>query len=134
LIAGGISVTPHATSYVLGRKLFIFSNFPTEDINLSMVIVYFTTIILFTSIIPKSILFWNFIRLPEFQEWGWTAQNSIARQSFARHFWQEINCSTQNLSTAWIQLILSQPDLSRWQKYCQLLESSFKLLSTIFSY
>ncbi len=36
-------------------------------------------------------------------EWGSTARNSIARQPFARHFWQEINCSTQNLSTARIQ-------------------------------
>ena len=33
-------------------------------------------------------------------EWVWTAQNLIARQSIGRHFWQEINCSTQNLSTA----------------------------------
>jgi hypothetical protein len=33
-------------------------------------------------------------------EWGSTARNLIAQQSFARHFWQEINCSTQNLSTA----------------------------------
>ncbi len=47
-----------------------------------------------------------------FSEWGWTARNSIARQSFARHFWQEINCSTQNLSTARIQLILAKPDSS----------------------
>ncbi len=29
-------------------------------------------------------------------EWGWTARNVIARQSFARHFWQQINCSTRN--------------------------------------
>ncbi len=35
-----------------------------------------------------------------YNEWGSTARNLIARQSFARHFWQEINCSTQNLSTA----------------------------------
>ena len=38
-------------------------------------------------------------------EWGWTARNLIARQSIVRHFWQEINCSSQNLSTARIQLI-----------------------------
>jgi hypothetical protein len=37
-------------------------------------------------------------------DWGSTARNLIARQSFARHFWQEINCSTQNLSTARIRL------------------------------
>jgi hypothetical protein len=45
---------------------------------------------------PKSII-------TNFDEWGWTAQNLIAQQLFARHFWQEINCSTQNLSTARIQ-------------------------------
>ncbi len=56
-------------------------------------------------------------------EWGWTAQNSIARQSFARRFWQQINCSTQNLSTARIQLILAKPDSSKWQKMCQLLNT-----------
>jgi hypothetical protein len=53
-------------------------------------------------------------------EWGWTARNAIARQSFARHFWQEINCSTQNLSTARIQLILAKLDSSKWQKKWQL--------------
>jgi len=42
-------------------------------------------------------------------EWRWTAQNLIARQSIGRHFWQEINCLTQNLSTALIQLILAKP-------------------------
>ncbi len=47
-------------------------------------------------------------------EWGWTAQNSIARQSFARHFWQEINCSTQNLSTAQIRLSEDKLDSSSW--------------------
>ncbi len=47
-------------------------------------------------------------------EWGWTARNSIARQSFARHFWQQINCSTQNISTARIQFILAKPDSSKW--------------------
>ncbi len=40
----------------------------------------------------------NFLWISD--EWGWTARNSIARQSFARHFWQQINCSIQNLSTA----------------------------------
>ncbi len=34
------------------------------------------------------------------EEWVSTAQNLIARQSIGQHFWQEINCSTQNLSTA----------------------------------
>ena len=29
-------------------------------------------------------------------EWGWTARIAIARQSFARHFWQQIYCSTWN--------------------------------------
>ncbi len=60
-------------------------------------------------------------------EWGWTAQNSIARQSFARHFWQEINCSTQNLSTARIQLILAKLDSSKWQKSvnCSTVSSSW---------
>ncbi len=52
--------------------------------------------------------------IPAFEEWGWNAQNLIARQSIGRHFWQEINCSTQNLSTARIQLILAQPDSSSW--------------------
>ncbi len=47
-------------------------------------------------------------------ERGWTARNLIARQSIGRHFWQEINCSTQNLSTDRIQLILAQLDLSSW--------------------
>ena len=56
------------------------------------------------------------IKIPNFLEWGWTARNSIARQSFARHFWQQMNCSAQNLSTAQIQLILAQLDSSRWQK------------------
>ncbi len=67
------------------------------------------------------------------QEWGWTARNSIARQSFARHFWQQINCSTQNLSTARIQLILAKPDSSKWQKKCQLLDSveQLTLLSSV---
>jgi hypothetical protein len=51
-------------------------------------------------------------------EWGWTARNLIAQQSIGQHFWQEINCSTQNLSTARIQLILAKPDSSKWQKYC----------------
>jgi hypothetical protein len=56
-------------------------------------------------------------------EWGWTARNAIARQSFARHFWQQINCSTQILSTARIQLILAKPDSSKWQKKWQLLDT-----------
>ena len=66
-------------------------------------------------------------------EWGWTAQNLIARQSFAWHFWQQINCSTQNLSTARIQLILAKPDSSKWQKKCQLLDSveQLTLLSSV---
>ncbi len=46
-------------------------------------------------------------------EWGSTARNSIARQSIGQHFWQEINCSTQNLSTAQIELIPAKLDLSR---------------------
>ena len=49
-----------------------------------------------------------------FNEWVSTARNLIARQSIGQHFLQEINCSTQNLSTAWIQLILAQPDSSSW--------------------
>ncbi len=27
-------------------------------------------------------------------EWGWTARIAIARHAIARHFWQEINCSS----------------------------------------
>ncbi len=54
-------------------------------------------------------------RMDQF-EWGWTARNAIARQSVARHFWQQINCSTQILSTARIQLILAKPDSSKWPK------------------
>jgi hypothetical protein len=57
-----------------------------------------------------------FISLQSNSEWGWTARNSIARQSFAGHFWQQINCSTRNWSTARIQLILAQLDLNKWQK------------------
>ncbi len=66
-------------------------------------------------------------------ERGWTARNLIARQSFARHFWQQINCSTQNLSTAQIQLILAKPDSSKWQKKCQLLDNveQLTLLSNV---
>ena len=37
-------------------------------------------------------------------EWVSTARNLIARQSIGQHFWQEINCSTQNFSTAQIEL------------------------------
>ena len=43
-------------------------------------------------------------------EWGWTARIGIARHAFARHFWQQINCSTQILSFARIQLILAKPE------------------------
>jgi hypothetical protein len=49
-------------------------------------------------------------------EWGSTAQNLIARQSIGQHFWQEINCSTQNFSTAQIKLSRAQPDSTSWQK------------------
>ncbi len=38
-----------------------------------------------------------------FVEWGSTARNLIAQQSIGQHFWQEINCATQNLSTARIK-------------------------------
>ncbi len=65
----------------------------------------------------------TFFCAPWLKEWWWTAQNSIARQSFARHFWQQINCSTQNLSTAQIQLILAQLDSSRWQKKWQMVDT-----------
>ncbi len=58
-----------------------------------------------------------------FIEWGWTARIAIARHAFARHFWQQINCSTQILSFARIQLILAKPDSSKWQKKWQLLDS-----------
>jgi hypothetical protein len=74
------------------------------------------TTILFSSV-SISILFLLFL------EWGWTAQNSIAQQSFARHFWQQINCWTQNVSTARIQLILAQLDLSSWQKKWQMVDT-----------
>jgi hypothetical protein len=47
-------------------------------------------------------------------QWGWTARNSIAQQSTGQHFWQEINCLTQNLSTARIELSRAQPDSSSW--------------------
>ena len=57
------------------------------------------------------------------REWGWTARIAIARHAIARHFWQEINCSTLFLSTAWIQLILAKLDSSSWQKKCHLLDS-----------
>ncbi len=52
------------------------------------------------------------LKRKESNEWVSTARNLITWQSIGRHFWQEINCSTQNLSTARIQLILAQPDLS----------------------
>jgi hypothetical protein len=42
--------------------------------------------------------------LTSVNEWGWTAQIAIAQHAIARHFLQEINCSTQNLKTAWIGL------------------------------
>ena len=51
-------------------------------------------------------------------EWGWTARIAIARNAFARHFWQQNYCSTQILSFARIQLILAKPDSSKWQKKC----------------
>ncbi len=66
----------------------------------------------------------NYNKFVIVKEWGWTARNSIARQSFARHFWQEINCSTQNLSTARIQLILAKLDSSKWQKSDNFLHAS----------
>ena len=66
-------------------------------------------------------------------EWGWTARNAIARQSFARHFWQQINCSTQILTTAQIQLILAKPDSSKWQKKWQLLDSVEQLTLIFFA-
>ncbi len=56
------------------------------------------------------------IRLHYWNEWGSTARNLIARQSFAQNFWQEINCSKQNISTARIQWILAKLDSSKWQK------------------
>ena len=72
----------------------------------------------------------------QWNEWGWTAWNLIARQSFARHFWQEINCSTQNLSTARIQLILAKLDSSKWPKKCRAVDTQFfatvKCKSSIF--
>ncbi len=43
---------------------------------------------------------YNLSSLNKIEEWGSTAWNLIARQSIGGHFWQEINCSTQNLSTA----------------------------------
>ena len=49
-------------------------------------------------------------------EWGWAARNLIAQQSIGWHFWQEINCKTQNLSTAEIHLILAQLDSKSLQK------------------
>ncbi len=74
-----------------------------------------------TRIQPHVLLVVSFLPKPleyckDFFEWGWTARNLIALQSIGRHFWQEINCSAQNLSTARIQLILAQPDSSSWQK------------------
>ncbi len=75
---------------------------------------------------PAPIRYYNLIRLGQV-EWGWTARNAIARQSFARHFWQQINCLTQILSTARIQLILAKPDSSKWQKNdnCSTVSSSW---------
>jgi hypothetical protein len=61
-------------------------------------------------------------------EWGWTARIAIARHAIARHFWQEINCSTRNWQTVRIKLILVKPDSNRWRKYCKLLESGFYLI------
>ncbi len=58
-------------------------------------------------------------------ERGSTARNLIARQSFARHFWQEINCSTQNLLTARIQFIMS----SSWHFFSS---ATYKLKKSIF--
>ncbi len=49
-------------------------------------------------------------------EWGWTARIAIAQHAIARHFWQEINCSTRNWQTARIQLILAKLDSSKRQK------------------
>jgi hypothetical protein len=48
----------------------------------------------------------NYISLFFLTSDGWvsTAQNLIARQSIGQHFWQEINCSTQNFPTAQIEL------------------------------
>ena len=66
---------------------------------------------------------YNTFSMTEMIEWGWTAQNLIARQSFAQHFWQQINRSTQNLSTAQIQLILAQLDSSSWQKKWQMVDT-----------
>ena len=63
-----------------------------------------------------------------FEEWGWTARIAIARHAIARHFWQEINCSTRNWQTVRIKLILVKPDSNRWRKYCKLLESGFYLI------
>jgi hypothetical protein len=57
-----------------------------------------------------SYFMFKLFKLKTFNEWVSTAQNLIARQSIGQHFWQEINCSTQNLSTARIHLILAQPD------------------------
>jgi mannitol/fructose-specific phosphotransferase system IIA component (Ntr-type) len=56
----------------------------------------------------------NYIKkyLTDFEEWGSTAQNLIAQQSTGPHFWQEINCSTRNFSTARITLSQAQPDLT----------------------
>ncbi len=47
---------------------------------------------LFITCCFSNLLLWKFIPI-SFTEWGSTARNLIARQSFARHFWQEINCS-----------------------------------------
>ncbi len=58
----------------------------------------------------EPILQFNYYFMTYQPEWGWTARNLNARQSIGRHFWQEINCSTQILPTARIQLILAQPD------------------------
>jgi hypothetical protein len=67
-------------------------------------------------------------KMPKYFEWGWTARIAIARHAIARHFWQEINCSTRNWQTVRIKLILVKPDSNRWRKYCKLLESGFYLI------
>ncbi len=68
----------------------------------------------FLVLIPFSIYFKSILSIC--YEWVSTAQNSIARQSIGQHFWQEINSSTQNFSTAWIKLNRAQPDLTSWKK------------------
>jgi hypothetical protein len=86
------------------------------ELFINIKIVYYSIEIKISKQLKKTLSVLNYcIRLKSsYFEWGSTAQNLIARQSIGRHFWQEINYSTQNLSTARIKLSRAQPDSSSW--------------------